>query len=187
MKLIISLFAITLLLSCSHNSLSDKEIKEYTIKGKEIGKATIKKLGSNLMQQMKSGGVQQAVPFCNVAANPIITEMSKKYNVDIKRTSHKLRNENNKPNKDEKKIIEDYLVSISKKEELKPIISKDNDGKVHFYAPIKMQKKCLACHGTLTKEVTFKSDSIIKSLYPNDKALGFKEGDLRGVLNVTFN
>jgi hypothetical protein len=187
MKIIISLFVLTVLLSCSNNNLSDKEISDYTIKGKEIGQATLKELGGNLMKQMKEGGTKQAIPFCNVSANPLTETLSKKYNVSIKRTSHKLRNEKNKPTKAESKILEGYLASLSKNEKLKPIVSKDDTGKVHFYAPIKMQTKCLACHGTISKEINKTSDSIIKSLYPKDKAIGFKENDLRGILSVTFN
>jgi hypothetical protein len=112
--------------------------------------------------------------------------MAKKYNVSIKRTSHKIRNDDNKPNETEKTIIKQYLTSISNNEKLKPIISKDNTGKLHFYAPIKLESKCLACHGTVGQEVTMKTDSILKILYPNDKATGFKAGDLRGIVNITF-
>jgi len=186
MRYSIGLIAITLLFSCSQSSLSDKEIKEYTLKGKEIGQATVKKLGSNLMKHMKEGGPKQAIPFCNTAANPLTEEVAKKYNVSIKRTSLKIRNEENSPNAKEEEILNQYLVSLSKGEKLKPIVSKDKAGKVHFYAPMKLEAKCLACHGTVGKEVTIKTDSIIKSLYPNDKATGFKVGDLRGIVNITF-
>ena len=183
MKSILSLIALTLLLSCSNVSLSNEEIKKYTSKGKEIGQLTMKKLGGNLMQQMKLGGVQQAIPFCNASANPLTEELSKKHNATIKRTSHKLRNANNKPTKVEDNILKQYIATIEKGEKLKPIVSKDNDGKIHFYAPIKMQKKCLVCHGTVSKQ----TDSIIKLIYPSDKAIGFKESDLRGLMSVTFN
>jgi hypothetical protein len=129
------------MLSCSQNSLSDKEIATFTAKGKEIGQATMQKLGSNLMQQMKLGGVQQAIPFCNVVANPLTEELSKKHNATIKRTSHKLRNTNNKPTETEESILKQYIHSIASGEELKPIVSKDKEDKVHFYAPIKTRKK----------------------------------------------
>ncbi len=174
---------IVLQVSCKSDSLSDKEIKVHTIKGKEIGQAVLTKLGGSLMQQMKSGGVKKALPFCNVAAIPLTKELSRTHNVTIKRTSHKLRNQNNKPNLEEESILKQYLASISKGEKIKPIVKKGQNGKVHFYAPMKLNNKCLACHGNVSKQ----TDSIIKSLYPNDKATGFKDGDLRGILSVTFN
>ncbi len=187
MKKIISLLSIiTILFSSCQKDLTDKEKEEYISKGKEIAQTTVKKLGSNLMKHMKEGGPQQAIPFCNATANPLTEEMAKKYSVSIKRTSLKIRNEENKPNEAEETILKQYLASISNNEELKPIVSKDKAGKVHFYAPIKLEAKCLACHGTIGKEVTVKTDSILKALYPNDKATGFKIGDLRGIVNITF-
>jgi len=187
MKQVISLLSIitVLFLSCQKD-LTDKEKGEYISKGKEIAQTTVKKLGSNLMEHMKEGGPQQAIPFCNAAANTLTEEMAKKYSVSIKRTSLKIRNEKNKPNEAEETILKQYLASISNNEELKPIVSKDKAGKVHFYIPIKLEAKCLACHGTIGKEVTVKTDSILKTLYPNDKAIGFNVGDLRGIWSLTF-
>ncbi len=187
MKKIISLLSIIVILfSSCQKDLTDKEKEEYIIKGKEIAQATVKELGGNLMKHMKEGGPQQAIPFCNATANPLTEEMAKKYQVSIKRTSHKIRNDDNIPNETEETILKQYLEAISNSEKLKPIVSKDNAGKVHFYAPIKLEAKCLACHGTIGKEVTVKTDNILKALYPNDKATGFKAGDLRGIVDITF-
>jgi hypothetical protein len=183
MKYIFSLLVIVFFTNCETNTLTNKEVEKHTIKGKEISQAVLKKLGGNLMSQMKSGGVKQAIPFCNVAALPLTEELSNKYNVSIKRTTHKLRNAKNKPNLEEEKILRHYIASISKGEKIKPIVTKGDDYKIHFYAPIKLDKKCLACHGSISK----KTDSIIKSYYPNDAATGFKEGDLRGLMSITFN
>jgi len=185
-KIISFLGFIAIFFSSCQKDLTDQQKEEYVIKGKEIAQATVKNLGSNLMKHMKEGGPEQAIPFCNTTANSLTEEVAKKYNVSIKRTSLKIRNENNKPNKDEEEILNQYLASLSKGESLKPIISKDKTGKVHFYAPMKLEAKCLACHGTVGKKVSVKTDSIIKSLYPNDKATGFKVDDLRGIVNITF-
>lgn len=188
MKQVLALLSfIFILFSSCHKEFSDKEKNEYHKAGKEIAKATVKKLGSNLMKHMKEGGPQQAIPFCNSAANPLTNEVAKKYNVSIKRTSLKIRNEKNNPTKAEETILKQYLTLISDKKELKPIVSKDKEGKVHFYAPIKLEAKCLACHGTVGKEVSVKTDSILKALYPQDKATGFKTGDLRGIISIAFN
>ncbi len=183
--LIISVFLFT---SCkADDKLSDNEIQQYIVKGKEIGKATVNHLGKNLMKNMKAGGTAQAIPFCNASAQPLTDEITSKYNVTLKRTSLKIRNSKNAPNTTEKELLNQYLKSISKGEKLKPVVKKDSNGKVHFYAPIKLEGKCLACHGTVGKEVSQKTDSILKALYPNDKATGFKIGDLRGMVNITFN
>ncbi len=135
---------------------------------------------------MKEGGVKEAVPFCNNMAYPLTEEMSTKYNAEIRRTSDKLRNEKNRPNDEEKKIIDNYKKAMASNKQLKPIVEIDASGNPHFYAPIILQKKCLACHGSIGKEVSIETDSLIRSYYSTDKAVGFKEGDLRGIWSITF-
>ena len=188
MKYILILsISILLFSSCTkEDKLSDVEIKEYITKGKEIGQTTVELLGKNLMKHMKEGGPAQAIPFCNAKADPLTKSVAEKYGVSIKRTSHKIRGKENAPNEVELAIIKKYLTSMNNGEKLKPTIQKDEVGKVHFYSPIKVEKKCMSCHGVVGKEVTQKTDSILKVLYPNDQATGFKIGDLRGIVNITF-
>ncbi len=186
MRYLFVLLMSVLTFSCN-SDLSETQKKEYIVKGKEIAQATMKELGSNLMKQMKLGGPKMAVPFCNTAAYSLTDKMANKYDVTIKRTSNKLRNLKNSPNSDEELVIKEYIASINNQKPLQPIVKKGKDKKVHFYAPIRLKKKCLACHGTVGKEVSKQTDSIIKSLYPNDKATGFKVGDLRGIWSITFN
>lgn len=188
-KIFFVFIGILLFTSCrkEDKGLTKEQTASYISKGKEIGQQTVKLLGSNLMKHMKNGGTKEAIPFCNTNASNLTNEIANKYNVSIKRTSHKLRSDKNAPNNDEKAVIEAYLAQIKKGEALKPQVKKENDGKVHFYAPMKLKAKCLACHGTIGKEVSKATDSLIKSLYPNDKAIGFKDGEFRGVLDITFN
>jgi cytochrome c len=188
MKKIVGILSIiAIILSGCQQGLTEKEKKAYAVKGKEIAQATAKRLGGELKLKMKNGGVQKAVPFCNAKANDLTNEMSKKLNASIKRTSHKLRNKDNAPNTKEKEMITHFQKLIAKGQKLKPVIEADTEGKVHFYAPIKLQKKCLVCHGVLGESMKHESDSIIKVLYPDDKAIGFKEGDLRAIWSIAFN
>jgi len=180
------LFVLFVIASCKQE-LSTKEAEIYSIKGTEIAQATFKSLSGNLMQQMKEGGPVQAVPFCNLNAVKITDELSKQYDVEIRRTSNKLRSCDNEPTDRELDILLDYEALISNNEKIEPIVEIDETGKKHFYAPIKMQANCLVCHGKLNETMTVKTDSIIKSLYQFDVATGYKEGDLRGVWSITFN
>jgi len=184
-KITLLLVALVILSSCS-KSLSKKEVELYTIQGKEIAQATAKKLGGTMIEKMKDGGVKEAVPFCNTKAIPFTDEMSEKFDVSIKRTSHLLRNTDNKPNAEEIIVINNYRDLVTKGKGLKPVVELDKDGNPHFYAPIIIQKKCLTCHGEVGEDVTKLSDSIIESYYPKDLATGFKEGDLRGIWSITF-
>ena len=173
------------IMACN-TSISMKEKQEYLKKGKQITQATFKELSGNLMQQMKLGGPSQAVPFCNVQALPITNQISKKFDVTIKRTSNKLRNPKNSPNKREAEIIKQYQILLEKDKELLPIVEVGSDNMKHYYAPIKLNTKCLACHGELREKLSVKTDSLIKSLYPNDMAINYKKGDFRGIWSIEF-
>ena len=167
-------------------SLSDKEKNSYETKGKEIAQASFTALSTELTKQMKAGGPALAIPFCNAQAMPITEELSEKYNVTIKRTSDKIRNPQNSPSKRELEVIEKYKSQIGH-ENFMPIVEKNDAGNVQFYAPIVVKDKCLACHGTIGENVAVKTDSIIKSLYVNDKATGYEAGDIRGIWSIEFN
>lgn len=184
-KLTIVLVVLVALSSCS-SAISEKDKQAYTLKGKEIAEASFLALSTQLMEQMKAGGPAQAIPFCNEKAMPISDELSAKYEATIKRTSINVRNEQNAPSKRELEVMNEYQKLISEKKELKPIVELDADNKKHFYAPIILKANCLVCHGKVNETVSVKTDSIIKSLYPNDKAVGYSEGDLRGIWSINF-
>lgn len=186
MKNLLILLVFLGMVSCD-NSLSEKEKQEYTNKGNEISQATFKALSVKLTEQMQLGGPAQAIPFCNVEAIPLTKQLSEEYKVTIKRTSDKLRNQENKPSERELEIINNYHKLISEKKEITPIVEMDSNNKRHYYAPIKLKANCLACHGKVDEFVSIKTDSIIKSLYPNDKAIGYSEDDLRGIWSITFD
>ncbi len=46
---------------------------------------------------------------------------------------------------------------------------------------------CLNCHGTAGVQVKENTLAKIHQLYPEDRAMNFKEGDLRGVWHIIFN
>jgi len=182
----ILIFTVLLSLFSCNEKISNKEKRAYSSKGKEITQATFKELSSHLMQQMKLGGPAQAIPFCNTQAMPITNAMSEKYDVTIKRASDKVRNSENSASERELEIIEEYKLLAKNNKELIPIVELDKSNKKHYYAPIKINAKCLACHGKLEEPLSVKTDSLIKSLYPNDKAIGYKDGDIRGIWSITF-
>ena len=57
------------------------------------------------------------------------------------------------------------------------------NGRSGYVEPILLQPLCTACHGEkISKEVAI----IIDEMYPEDQAVGFKTGDLRGVFWVEY-
>ncbi|MCB0409012.1 MAG: DUF3365 domain-containing protein [Flavobacteriales bacterium] len=182
-------------IGCGETSNPDKQLAleepiveeldsaKYLKEGGEIAQATFKVLSENLQKAMAEGGVENALKFCNVNAMPLTDSLSKHYNVEIKRTSHKVRNPKNAPTVQEQVNIDAYLANKM----TKPTLQENPNHSVSFYAPITMKGLCVVCHGQVGTTLAEKDYQIIQSLYPQDKAIGFNVDELRGMWSITFN
>jgi hypothetical protein len=60
-------------------------------------------------------------------------------------------------------------------------------GMVRFYSAIVITNPlCLNCHGTPGLELLPANHAFIRRLYPEDEAIGFRLGDLRGLWRIDF-
>lgn len=153
------------------------------------GVGYIKMLGKELKMNMKKhmmadkSGVD-AAGFCANKADEIAKEVSKKFpeGVKVYRTSLKVRNEANKPDAKDIEILEKLTKSIEDKTfKKKPTVVKLDNNTTRVYVPLMVEKACVVCHGDAEK-INPEIKKIISAKYPNDKAVNFKEGDLRGVI-----
>ena len=180
------LFLLLIVIMSCQSKLTTEEKENYSNKGVEIAKASFKQLSTQLTIQMKEGGPGLAIPFCNTQASPLIQQLEEKYSVVIKRTSDKIRNPNNEATSRELEIIKAYKNKVISNEKLSPVVELDKNNSKHFYAPIVLKSNCIVCHGKLGENVTEKTNSLLKSLYPGDLAVDYKEGDLRGIWSIIF-
>ncbi len=167
--------------------LTEAEIATYMAKGKGIAQASFKALSGNLKKAMMKGGPKEAIQFCNASAGLIVDSLKTAHKASIKRTSTQLRNPANKPTPEEAAQLAAYEKAMASGSDLKPKVILTADNKVQFFAPIKLKAVCLKCHGI--KGQTMKEDdyAVIQKLYPTDHAIGYKEGQLRGIWSIQFD
>jgi hypothetical protein len=158
----------------------------YTTQGKTIAAATFAQLSQRLQKSMHRGGVAEALSYCNVAAIPLVDSLSQVHQAMIKRTSLKVRNPQDAPTATEKVILEDYAKAHQSGQQLAPIVKELPSGDMAFYAPIQVNDFCLKCHGKVGQTLITEDYTIIKKLYPQDKATGYVAGDLRGMWSITL-
>ena len=149
------------------------------------GLKAIKMLGGTLKSHLKKALKQdksgvKAIKFCSSKAMELTHEVNKKLpqNIKVRRVALKYRNQANKPDSIDEKVLKEFEASLTKKEKLKPKMVEVNNT-TRVYKPLLVKKVCLKCHGANIEENIAK---VIKKHYPNDKATGFKEGDLRGAI-----
>ncbi len=154
---------------------------------KQEGVKYIKMLGKALQGEMKKhmqadkSGLE-AVKFCSEKARELGKEINSKLpeNVRVRRTSLKIRDPKNKPDETDIKVMQSYLEKMKEgKFNPKDIQVVEVNGTKRVYKPLVVGKACLKCHGSnISPEIA----EVIKKNFPEDKAVGFKEGDLRGVV-----
>ena len=149
-------------------------------------KALGAELKSTLQASIKADGPVKAISVCNEKAPKLAQKVSTEKGMEVARTSLKVRNELNAPDAWELAVLEQFEQRKAKGEPVKTIeyseTTTHNGNKVFRYMKaIPADDVCLMCHGETV------ADSLlteINKLYPNDKATGFKKGDIRGAFTV---
>ena len=173
------------LLSISQALAADTE--QLTQKSRAAVKALGGELKSTLQASMKASGPIDSVSMCQVKAPEIANKISQSEGMKVARTSLKYRNQANKPDAWEKSVLEKFEQRKAKGEAVKTMeyseLTEHNGKKVFRYMKaIPTSEVCLTCHGS---NVPQPIASKINSLYPDDKATGFKKGDIRGAFSIT--
>lgn len=124
-------------------------------------------------------GPDTAIAVCQDKA-PKIAAAQSKDGVEMGRASDRLRNSSNSPPEWAAPILQSYLDTPSERVPRTVEISADRHG---YVEPIIAQPLCLTCHGkALSPDIAER----IEKLYPDDQAVGYEAGDLRGLFWVEY-
>lgn len=150
------------------------------------GVTAIKMLGGELKKNIKAKFKEDksgltAAKFCAEKATDIAKEVATKFpqGVSVRRVSTKNRNKANKADSIDTKVLAEFQKELDNKTFVKKPKLVDVNGTKRVYVPIIIKEACIKCHGD---NIDPKIASVIKEHYPNDKATGFKIGDLRGAM-----
>jgi hypothetical protein len=145
---------------------------------------------TKLLQSIQQNGLAGAMNVCAKEAPVVVADLEKTFGVTIKRTALTVRNPANAPDPEEKALLE-KLVAMQKNGDDLPQdatlfseTEKDKYRILRYYKPVMMQGMCVGCHGTPDK-IPADIKKALAASYPKDKALGYKEGDVRGIISVT--
>lgn len=188
MKTLIYFLLILVLAACGTKETSqvpERIDSTYVIQGNVIAKIAFETISSELKQAMQAGGIEHALNYCNENAYPITDSLARAHQVSIRRVSNKNRNPRNEANKMEEFLIKGFGIDLGEGKELTPkLVLKDDT--ILFYKPIITQPLCLTCHGTPDRELAFSTDTLIRKLYPRDKAIGYQNNQVRGLWRIGF-
>ena len=148
----------------------------------------MKNLKSILIKEIQSGGILQAVSVCSDTAQILTNNFGVARGIYIKRVSLKNRNPNNFPDDFERSILNQFELlhqnnQLKKDTEYSEIVSEGDYNYLRYMKPIIVQAECLNCHGGQT-DIMPEVKELIAQNYPQDKAIGYNLGDLRGAVSI---
>ena len=164
------------LLACTSGTAEKQSTN--SARGAELLLPLKQDLKQALVAGMQAGPVN-AVSVCKDQAPAIAASLSVE-GVQMGRTSHRLRNPENSAPAWVDTILQSY---VGDEQSRAPrLVTLPND-RLGYVEPIATQPLCLVCHGkSLAPDVA----AHIAQAYPEDRATGFEEGDLRGVFWVEY-
>ena len=181
-----TIFFSVLFLSCADNKV---EISENQVSGmRATAVEFMKDLKGILINQIQTNGILQAVSVCSDTAQVLTNNFGVEKGVYIKRVSLKNRNVNNAPDDFEKMILNKFIMmqqnnELNSETEYAEIVEEGEFKYLRYVKPILVQAECLNCHGS-ENEIMPEVKQLISQAYPDDKAVGYKIGDLRGAVSL---
>ena len=186
-QILLGLCLLILALDCS----SDQQANTSTEAEVAAAKAAIKEfagaLQTELKTAMKAGGPIAAIGVCNTQAMPITAQVSADRGMALSRVSLKYRNPTNAANDWQSAVLEDFEQKKLAGKDITKLawsetVKVDDGQEFRFMKAVPTGEVCLKCHGT---QIAPEVSQILVSLYPEDRATGYKEGDIRGTFVVT--
>ena len=158
---------------------------DYREKGLQYAMAVQATLGKTLQQKIKEEGTLGAIEFCNLNALSITDSLSREFGVTISRITDRPRNQKNRAHEEEMKYISSYREDLAEGHTPEGLVT-PGDSAIHVYYPIVTNNLCLQCHGTPESEISPEVYGKLQELYPEDRAIAYAPGELRGLWKVSF-
>jgi hypothetical protein len=158
---------------------------------RDIAAAMLKELGQTLQTAIANGGPENAIGVCKTQAPEIAQNLSTKHRVQVARVGTRARNPvmgvANEWQSQALKQFESRLARGDKPYDIEFVqLTKSGayDLELRYAKPIVLQPMCTACHGS-PDQISPEVKAKLEQLYPNDKAVNYKPGELRGAVVVT--
>jgi hypothetical protein len=154
-----------------------------------IGETAANALRTGLSQRLTAaiaeGGAEAAIDVCALEAMPLTDSIASATGAaELRRTSLRVRNPRNAPDAQDSAAL--HWFAELDAQEPRPVHLVQRDGEAYrYYSPLRIAPLCTQCHGpeeTLSEPVR----AALRQRYPDDRATGYAEGELRGLIRVTM-
>ncbi|MBK7865822.1 MAG: DUF3365 domain-containing protein [Ignavibacteriales bacterium] len=188
--LILVVTSVLILAGCVKQVEPKKDVKleEAKLTASKAAGEFMKELKTILVAEMKKGGPESALNVCSDTAQEFAKTYSTMKGMELRRVSFMNRNEANVPDDAELmwlKECENMMKAdnFNKDTVFFRVERSAKSNTLHLAKPILLVEECVVCHGT-NEQIPGNIKKLIAEKYPNDKAVNFSPGDLRGLVSV---
>lgn len=161
------------------------DLSQLESEANEIAMEFVSRLKPQLKQAIQSGGFAHAVEICSSTSPKIAADLSKKTGWRVKRVSLKPRNTSSAtPDHYEEFVLNTFDQRVRQDPTVENLTQHDVvDNQFRFLKAQRVEGLCLTCHGTaVTDEISTK----IQLLYPEDIAMNYQLGQVRGAISLSL-
>jgi len=150
--------------------------------GIEVAEAAIRdlqqRLSARLQEELKKGGPAGAMAVCRDEAQALTAETARALGIRVGRSSHRLRNPGNVAPAWAEPWVQ---AGAGRKAASAEAVVVDLGDRVGVLRPLPTLSVCAQCHGPVER-LSPEVRALLATAYPQDRATGFEEGDLRGFI-----
>ena len=166
---------------------TDIDLAPYRTEARQLGEELGAALREELQAALATGGPLAAVGTCRNKALPIANAISDRSGWEVGRTSLRVRNPDNAPDFWERQILERFEQRADAGEspatiEQDAVIRAGEHRYYRYMKAIATAEPCTVCHG---ESIAPALQVRLQELYPDDRATGFRAGELRGAFTMT--
>jgi len=187
-KLLVAALASCALAAPAAAQTAKVDTEAYVTEANVIIKDFMTNLKGELQRALKNEGPAGAIGVCQQAAPAVTREAEAQHGWDVGRTALRLRNQDNAPDEWERGVLEDFVAQREagadpSKLSVTKVVSRDGVTTFRYMKAIPLaEKPCATCHGT---NVDPDLRAEILEYYPEDEAVGFKPGEIRGAFTMS--
>jgi hypothetical protein len=164
----------------------DPRLTKAAAEAGSISEVLSGKLKSMLGKELASGSFANAVKVCSETALATTKDFSRFRGRYVRRVTLKPRNPNNVPDGFERRVLHTFA-QVNRAggvlRDYTKVVQGDSGPELRFLRPLTAGGVCLSCHGQ-ADNIPAEVLRILEERYPDDKATGYRGGEVRGAISV---
>ncbi|MCC6781838.1 MAG: DUF3365 domain-containing protein [Planctomycetes bacterium] len=140
-----------------------------------------------LLGELARGGPESAVAVCADSAQ-VRPARHARDGLVVRRVGTRVRNPSNAPDSVERRLLAHFQTEQDAGRPMQQVaeVTRTADGagwELRLVRPVVLLDRCTTCHGS-AEEIPPAARALITARYPEDEAVGYRAGDLRGAVSV---